>query len=476
MPLDQPLSPIVPPWRPSRRLDAVWTAGAGVAVLAGLTIGGWVDPGPALVAAALVAGAGLMLTRQARAEPAVETLAVSAAAPRLSTASQPVAPLAQALEALNEPIMVVAAQEPDDLIARQIVFANASARALFRVPREGALLVKALRTPEVLSSVERALFGAQIGDVPFDPGGAQARSWRACSAPLSAEDLPAGAVRHAVLVFRDETDARRTQRMNADFLANASHELRTPLASLTGFIETLRGNARDDPEAREKFLGIMAAQADRMARLVSDLLSLSRIELNEHVPPSGEADLAAIARDVADALSPQARAREVRIVVEGAAGPALVEGDRDQILQVIQNLLDNAVKYSPGGDQARVKIQGGLAADALLDASRPGWARLSLLTPDRAHADQRYVAVRVADSGPGIEREHLPRLTERFYRVEGQKSGDRLGTGLGLAIVKHVVNRHRGGLMVESRAGEGTVFTAWFPEAAREIPALASAA
>jgi two-component system phosphate regulon sensor histidine kinase PhoR len=206
----------------------------------------------------------------------------------------------------------------------------------------------------------------------------------------------------------------------------------------------------------------MAAQADRMGRLIADLLSLSRIELNEHVPPAGEADLTGVARDVADALSPQARARSVATDIVAPAGPASVEGDRDQIVQVVQNLMDNALKYSPEGGRVEVEIETGLTAAAAARPRAEDSAWLSLLTPDRA--ERRYAAIRVTDRGPGISREHLPRLTERFYRVEGQKSGDRSGTGLGLAIVKHVVNRHRGGLTVESLAGGGTTLCVYLPE------------
>jgi two-component system phosphate regulon sensor histidine kinase PhoR len=261
-------------------------------------------------------------------------------------------------------------------------------------------------------------------------------------------------------VLRDETDARRTERMRADFLANASHELRTPLASLAGFVETLRTHAKDDAEARGRFLGIMAEQAGRMARLIDDLLSLSRIELNEHIPPTGAVDLAQTVRDVADSSRPISSERQVAVEIAAPAQPALVAGDRDQLMQVVQNLLDNAMKYSPRGGTVRVTVEPAASLEAVRAATRDGVA-LSLLSPD-VEETQGYVAVRVADSGSGIARQHLPRLSERFYRVGGQKSG---GTGLGLAIVKHVVNRHRGGFQVESAEGEGTTFSVYLPAA-----------
>ena len=353
------------------------------------------------------------------------------------------------LGALPDPVMVIAGHEPDDIAGRWIVFANAAARQMFQLRDGGGLLVSAVRNPEVLECVDEALFGGINGTTIFETsGGARDQYWRAFSAPL-----PSGGVnRLALLVLRDETDARRMERMRADFLANASHELRTPLASLSGFIETLRGPAKDDAAARDKFLNIMAAQADRMGRLIYDLLSLSRIEMNEHVPPSGEADLALVVRDVVDGLSLMAQNKGVALSIDGPPpGLYRIIGERDQLLQVVQNLVDNALKYAPRDTQIAIEIAFDLTLEQAIAGRDPSASKLVLLRPDRNVHDY-YARVRVRDAGPGIGREHLPRLAERFYRVEGQKSGDRLGTGLGLAIVKHIVNRHRGGLVVESRA------------------------
>jgi two-component system phosphate regulon sensor histidine kinase PhoR len=268
----------------------------------------------------------------------------------------------------------------------------------------------------------------------------------------------------ALLTFHDETEVRRVERTRVDFLANASHELRTPLASLTGFIETLRGHARDDVAARERFLGIMQAQAQRMARLIEDLMSLSRIELNEHVAPRGVVDLATLVAEVVETATPIAAQRRVRLDWAPAKGePTLVRGDRDQIVQVVQNLLDNAIKYSPDGEAVGIVLCGGVAADAAA-GGKDETPRLHLLAPDAA--GEIYAALKIVDRGPGIARQNLPRLSERFYRVEGQKSGDRPGTGLGLAIVKHIINRHRGGLVVASTEGHGSTFTVYLPLAA----------
>jgi two-component system phosphate regulon sensor histidine kinase PhoR len=311
-----------------------------------------------------------------------------------------------------------------------------------------------------LEAVDQALFENAERTAAYETGGAQDRFWRAWTRPLPSTSRGAHV---ALLCMRDETDSRRMEQMRADFLANASHELRTPLASLSGFIETLRGHAKDDTVARERFLGIMAAQADRMSRLIADLLSLSRIELNEHIPPAGSVDLAYVVLDVIDALAPLAREKNVRLdVVSAPRGSALVPGDRDQMLQVAQNLVDNAIKYAPVGSAVEIELSGGHSVDQAMAARLVNSAKMSLLTPDRADA-ARYALLRVRDHGPGIARQFLPRLTERFYRVEGQKSGERTGTGLGLAIVKHIVNRHKGGLLVESLPGEGAAFGVYFP-------------
>jgi len=457
----------LPPSAAPQAGSSLWTtlAGAGVAmvVLLGLAALQPDRAWPLLVGAALVAVATWAVNRPRGASARAEAGAVGAAPDRPS--GEP-ALLKSLFEALADPVLVVSGGEADDIADRRVVLANAAARELLRVPREGGLLVSALREPAVLEAVDEALFGGLERTTGYAGVGAQTRHWRALTRPLA----PADGRALALVVLRDETEVRRMELMRVDFLANASHELRTPLASLSGFIETLKGHARDDPKARDKFLDIMATQADRMGRLVADLLSLSRIELNEHIPPSGRVDLARATSDVIDAVSVLSAERQVRIVLQGPAVAAPVHGDRDEIVQVVQNLVDNAIKYSAQGDAIEVVIQPDLTLE---QASAPwsggnrgdGATRLPLVRPDR-EPGLRYAAVTVRDHGPGMAREHLPRLTERFYRVEGQKSGERAGTGLGLAIVKHIVNRHRGGLTVESAPGRGAKFTAYFPVAA----------
>jgi two-component system phosphate regulon sensor histidine kinase PhoR len=368
-------------------------------------------------------------------------------------------PFAAVINALPDPILAITATEPDDLTSRRYVFANAAARELLRLDRGEGLLVNAVRDPDVLEAVDRALFSGHDAECVFETSGAQARTLRTYARPL---ELALDGRRLAVLMFRDETEMRQVERTRADFLANASHELRTPLASLTGFIETLRGHAKDDPVARERFLSIMEAQAGRMARLVEDLMSLSRIELGEHIAPGDLVDLAACVRDVLDASAPIADRRGLKLRIKlPRKGAAIAPGDRDQLVQVIQNLVDNAMKYSPDGGVVEVTLQAGLSPEAASAPYRPGAARVSLLAPD--FPAPAYAALRVSDRGVGMPREHLPRLTERFYRVEGQKSGERSGSGLGLAIVKHIVNRHRGGMTVESAEGLGATFTVYIP-------------
>ena len=377
--------------------------------------------------------------------------------------------LADVFETVTDPIMIVAGGEADDIAGRRIMLANGAARDMFRIAgHSSTLLVSVIREPSVLEAVDEALFADISARVDFLSGGASERNWRALVTPLPKRAGQNEAL--ALLALRDETDLRRIERMRVDFLANASHELRTPLASLSGFIETLKGHAKDDPKARDRFLDIMATQADRMSRLVADLLSLSRIELNEHIAPSGRVDLSRATSDVVDAVSVLSQERQVSIRAELGLGGADVTGDRDEIVQVVQNLVDNALKYSSAGGQIEITIERDRTLDESFRSRMEDSTRLSLVTPDREQS-ARYVVVTVRDHGPGMAREHLPRLTERFYRVEGQKSGERQGTGLGLAIVRHIVIRHRGALSVESALGSGALFAAAFPLAPDRIRA-----
>ena len=325
---------------------------------------------------------------------------------------------------------------------------------------EGRHFAAALRAPNVFEAADAVAKGDAAHVVDFSMTGSVERYCRAFVAPLD-DSSP----RDRVLVYiRDLTSERRVEQMRADFVASASHELRTPLASLLGFIETLRGHAKDDPEAREKFLGIMQAQAERMQRLVADLMSLSRIELHEHVPPQGKTDLAAIAEDVIDSLRPVFEQSAAIVDFENLSREKIeIVADRDELFQAIQNLVDNALKY--GGEPAMIKVKAGrgvapsLAQDGEV-SHRSGDTAAQLAARIGCSVDD-LAFVQIRDFGPGIERSDLPRLTERFYRVNIERSKKSGGTGLGLAIVKHIVNRHKGGLQVESRLAGGTAFTCY---------------
>jgi two-component system phosphate regulon sensor histidine kinase PhoR len=340
------------------------------------------------------------------------------------------------LAALPEPLLLL---DPD----RRVVRANAAAEAMLGDRLVGLDLAGTLRHPAVLAATDAALRGGGERVVAFELTSPVERHLSARIAPLWPHTAEGAA---AVLVLNDHTAMTRAERLRADFVANASHELRTPLASLVGFIETLRGPARDDKAAGERFLAIMAEQAGRMQRLVDDLLSLSRIEMNEHRPPTGAVDLGGLVRGVADTLEQRATSRGMRIVLALPADLPPVQGDADELVQVFQNLIDNAIKYGTPG--TAIEISGTRTARPL-PAARPG--------------QRAAVAVAIRDHGAGIEREHLPRLTERFYRIDPARSRELGGTGLGLAIVKHIVSHHRGTLEIESAPGAGSVFTVQLP-------------
>jgi two-component system phosphate regulon sensor histidine kinase PhoR len=322
-----------------------------------------------------------------------------------------------------------------------VVHHNPLVADLFPRVRTGQPISHLSRSPELLDAVDRACDAerhivVQLQDrVPVQ---------RRLSAIITAlpDDGSAAGLPTRLVTFRDVTDQEKLAQMRADFIAHASHELRTPLASLRGYVETLQGAARDDPAARERFLGIMAAQAIRMTRLIDDLLTLSRVETCVHVPPRGVVDLNEAIGFVARTLEPLARANDVKLTHERWPGPALVRGEREELVQVFQNLVQNAIKYGRRGGTVAVRI--------------------GRVTADRGQGQQ--FAVSVTDDGPGIAPQHLPRLTERFYRVNAAASREKGGTGLGLAIVKHIVNRHRGALEISSLVGVGSTFTVLLDE------------
>jgi two-component system, OmpR family, phosphate regulon sensor histidine kinase PhoR len=341
--------------------------------------------------------------------------------------------LAALLDALPDPLLLVGA-------GRVVASANRAAGQLFGHDPMAKPLESSLRDPGVLAAVDEAL--AEHGDaqLTLQLPGPPTRAFGVQIVPVQLRARTA-----ALIGLRELTEQLMIERMRSDFVANASHELRTPLAALSGFIETLAGPARDDPEARDRFLVTMAAEAQRMTRLVNDLLSLSRIESTEHQPPGDRVDVLECLQTVTDTLRSYALSRAVELKVRRPRRLAPIRADRDQLIQLLTNLIDNAIKY--GGEGQPVVI-----ACERLAAAPHGAGPLS---------GRPTVRVVVEDHGPGIAREHLPRVTERFFRIDPARSRQLGGTGLGLAIVKHIVRRHRGHLAIDSEIGRGTAVTVY---------------
>lgn len=404
-----------------------------------------------------VAGVSAALVALVNVRPAQPPVAPPVAVPAPEPA--PFAGLAPLLEAMPDPALLIDREG-------RIVGSNSPARRQLQFEAVGLRLSSILRHPGLNEAAEAAAIDGATQSVEYETANQSPEHFRVYVAPVTW-----GQAMAALMVFHDQTTVITTERMRADFLANASHELKTPLSALSLLVETLTGPARGDIEAQDRFFDMMRVQAERMRRLIEDLLSLSRIELDERVPPSERADLSDIAREAADAALPLAATRGITVRVDMTEPHALVIGDRFQLAQVAQNLIDNAVKYAPDGGVVRVEVGCADDRDGAIDQASRRWpdaARMSLLTPPPARR-RGYVYLRVEDTGAGIARRHLPRLGERFFRVERDEGTPKSGTGLGLAIVKHIANRHRGGVTVESIVGVGTAFAVYFE---RETPAV----
>ncbi|MCT4655860.1 MAG: ATP-binding protein [Cohaesibacter sp.] len=348
--------------------------------------------------------------------------------------------------ALPDPCFII---DPKGIVR----FANKAGSSVFGTIREGDPISFRIRQPNMLAAMEAVQLGGTIQKVEFNHKNHSERMYEAWFTPIhlgsaSSRGSQRGGANSAnsnpdfiLLLFHDQTEQKNTERMRADFVANASHELRTPLASLIGFIETLQGPAKDDSAAQERFLAIMLDQAERMSRLISDLLSLSRIEMKAHMLPDSKVDLTKVIRHVTDALTPLANDMEVVLETDFDQDEQIVIGEQDELVQVVENLIENALKY--GKDGKKVLVSSNAVRDGI--SGKP------------------FYAIKVRDFGPGIPQEHLPRLTERFYRIDAATSREQKGTGLGLAIVKHILMRHRGHLIVDSVAGEGTTFQVRLP-------------
>ncbi len=408
-------------------------AAVAAVLLCAFMLGGVLPPAYGVAGLAAVAAAALLTPGPRAAPPPV--------VPPPSAAGAATTAAAATVEAV-----VAAAPIPLILLAPDgtVVAFSAGARTLAPALRRGEAAVLALRDPDVVEAIREVGAGGFARRVEISQRVPLDRWYAIHVDPVpftSAPAAPAGRGAHGLLLtVNDLTPLRRVEEMRADFVANASHELRTPLAALSGFIDTLQGAARDDAAARERFLRIMREQARRMARLIDDLLSLSRIELNAHIQPAARVALAPLVRGVIDGLQMLAQERKVSVEMVDAPAPVVVRGDRDELVRVFENLIENALKYGSAGGRVVVTLSG---------APAPG--------------GEASAAVR--DFGPGIAAEHLPRLTERFYRVDAAHSRAEGGTGLGLALVKHILNRHRGRLTIASKVGEGATFTVRLPAA-----------
>src|SRR5712672_308582 len=424
MAIDAPSSTFFSPWPDRLRHSAIILLAAGLA-LAVLVVFGELSLAHAAAVFACIAAAALVPWRlhdvaasreDVRGVNPVESPAVSA--------------------------IVAGMPDPAVLLDRagRVLHLNAAAAQLAPALRKNELAQFALRSPEIITALREAIATTEsrratyLDHVPVD------RWMELIITPVPVPTLFGGTDKCMLMTFHDQTPLRRVEEMRADFVANASHELRTPLASLSGFIETLQGPARNDPSSRDRFLAIMKEQATRMARLIDDLLSLSRIEQKVHIHPDTTTDLVMIVHEVADGLSPLAQERDVENKITDRAHSLDVLGDRDELIRVFENLIENALKYGASGKRVEISL-----------AREP------------ATGEARDAIVSVRDYGPGIAPEHLPGLTERFYRVEIGESRARGGTGWGLALVKHVLNRHRGRLMIESTPGSGANFSVRLP-------------
>lgn len=398
---------------------------AGLAAL-GVTYA-WADSWAALLAiAATFVSAAALIPQRRVVQDAARPAASPFPAPSRTLPGETLS-AASLAAAVTDPLIVFDAEGV-------VALANDAAREAFGTLDPGMPIMLKFRAPEMQEAIERVRSGAvSSAVVEFAERVPVERVFR-----VTATTVGKG-TGLAVLSFKDQSEARRIDRMRADFIANASHELRTPLASISGFVETLKGPARDDAGARDQFLAIMQSQTQRMARLIDDLLSLSRLEMKPYLPPSSLVDVRAVLLSVLESLAPLAK--DCNVAIERQLGDETsvpIPGDRDELFQVFENLVENACKYGQSGGRV-------------------------IVTLERAAKPDRDVRVTVRDFGPGIEASHIPRITERFYRVDVATSRAQKGTGLGLAIVKHILGRHKGRLSIRSEVGQGSAFTVHLP-------------
>lgn len=404
--------------RPMKHLLSRWLAIVASALMA---LAAWYSgaaPGYALVLFVLLVGLVMVVD-----PPGANERGPTIVNPQPAMPADPLPSIRASIEALDIPVLVMGAGA--DLLAQ-----NAAAERAFGDLGEGQHVSARWRSPGILDMIRETIETGTPNQIEHSERLPSERVYIVRVAPVETDGRPL-----FLLSFRDISELRRLDRMRSDFVANASHELRTPLASLRGFIETMQGPAKDDAKAKERFLAIMLDQANRMSRLVDDLLSLSRLELKAHLPPDQMVDLKPVLGHVRDSLAPLAADLGVEIRLDLPEEKIEVMGERDELVEVFENLIENACKYGQDGKVVDVVVR-----------REPGVG----------------TEVRVRDRGPGIPAEHVPRLTERFYRVNVEDSRSKKGTGLGLAIVKHILTRHRARLLVKSELGVGSEFTVRF--------------
>jgi two-component system phosphate regulon sensor histidine kinase PhoR len=404
--------------RPIRHLLSRWLAVICSALMAGAAWYSGADVAYAIVLFVLLAGLVMLIGTPAEGDGMVTAARTPATAPL-----DPLPLIRASIEALDMPVLVMGPEA--DLLTQ-----NTAAERAFGDLGEGQHVSARWRSPGILDMIRETIETGSPNQIEHSERLPSERVYIVRVAPVETEGRPL-----YLLSFRDISELRRLDRMRSDFVANASHELRTPLASLRGFIETMQGPAKDDTKAKERFLAIMLDQANRMSRLVDDLLSLSRLELKAHLPPDQMVDLKPVLGHVRDSLSPLAADLGIEIRLDLPEEKIEVMGERDELVEVFENLIENACKYGQEGKVVDVVLR-----------REPGVG----------------TEVRVRDRGPGIPAEHVPRLTERFYRVNVEDSRSKKGTGLGLAIVKHILTRHRARLIVKSELGVGSEFTVRF--------------
>lgn len=444
-----------------RRRD-IWVIGLGfVAVLATLCLSGELGWRAGALAGLVFMGAVAVYSRTMRDEPELAT-PVEPTDKRVG--SPDAGPQAQraVVTALSQPALIVR--------GRQINAFNDAARTLFSFAENSKPPLASLRHPFLLAGIDDVRASRTSYTCEIVPARHPEQSWSAhITALADGQDEP-----DVLIVLTDLAPVRRAERARADFLANASHELRTPLTSISGFVETMQGAAKDDKDAWPRFIDIIAEQASHMRELISDLLSLSRIELGEHQLPDTIIDLQQTLSESIEAMAHAAMRRGVKINFElsereGAKTDLGLLGSESEVKQVVQNLIGNALKYSPLG--AQISVQAGRIAQGDAQHMACTWvgaSRVTLFSSAAGLGDNGGVWFSVRDQGVGIEPEFLPRLGERFFRVDDSRGGPVEGTGLGLAIVKHIMAHHQGGLVVESLVGQGAQFTVWFKAARRQ--------